>query len=146
MNDQIKNMLLFKETRNALTLSLLATAALLVTGLEMANGRSALWIPMLVLMTIVFQSAVCAAPRGRHAHRVSKRYQGTISPGYKWLLLAVALAGCVLYLLGWYWGFRDGLKIMMALSGFFCFQGVAIALIYPLGRRLQSNTECADCT
>lgn len=141
MNNRLENTLRFTETRNALSLSLLATAGLLVTVLKIVTARSSFWIVALVLMAIVFTAAVWAAPRGRRARGLSKRYRGMISLVYKRPLLAIGLSGCALYSLGWFWASGDGLKIGMALSGFFCLQAVAIALLYPLGRRLQPSSD-----
>ena len=139
MNNRLENTLRFTETRNALSLSLLATAGLLVTVLQIVAARSSLRIVALVLMAIVFTAAVWAAPRGRRAHGLSKRYRGMISLVYKRPLLAIGLSGFALYSLGWFWASGDGLKIGMALLGFFCLQSVAIALSLPLGRRLQPS-------
>lgn len=128
------------ENRNSLALGLLATGALLATMLEIVSVSS-LKIPLMVLVAIVLTSAVWSAPRGRRAHRFSKRYRGLMSPAYRWPLITMGLAGCALYSLGWFWASGDGLKIGMALSGFFCFQSVAMALIRPLGRRLQLSPD-----
>jgi len=141
MNDRLENALRFMETRNALSLNLLATAALLVSLLQIVPARSSLRIVTVVLMATVFTAAAWAAPRGRRAHGLSKRYQGMMSLAWKWPLLAVGVAGCALYPLGWFWASGDGLKIGMVLTGFFCLQAGAIALIYPLGRRLQTSPE-----
>jgi len=141
MNNRLENTLRFTETRNALSLSLLATAVYLATVLQIVAARSSLRIVTLILMATVFIAAVWAAPRGRRAHGLSKRYRGMISLVYKRPLLAIGLSGCALYSLGWFWASGDGLKIGMALLGFFCLQSVAIALSFPLGRRLQPSSD-----
>lgn len=128
------------ENRNSLALGLLATGALLATLLEIAN-ESTLRIPLMGLVAIVLTAAVWSAPRGRRAHRLSKRYRGMMSRVYRWPLIILGLAGCALYSLGWFWASGDGLKIGMALLGFFCLQSVAIALSLPLGRRLQPSSD-----
>lgn len=139
MKDRLENTLRFMETRHALSLSLLATATLLASLLQFVAVWSSLRILTVVLMATVFTAAVWVAPRGRRARGLSKRYRGMMSLAYLWPLLAIGLAGCALYPLGWFWASGDGLKIGMALLGFICLQSVAIALSLPLGRRLQPS-------
>ena len=141
MRNRLGNALRVIETRNALSLSLLTTGTLLVAVLQFVAAWSSLRILTVVLMAAIYTAAVWVAPRGRRARGLSKRYRGMMSLAYLWPLLAIGLAGCALYPLGWFWASGDGLKIGMALSGFFCLQAVAIALLYPLGRRLQTSPD-----
>lgn len=144
MKDWLENPLGFMETRNALSLSLLATGALFVTVLQIVTARSALRILTVVLMTAVFTTAVWAAPRGRRAQGLSRRYGNAVSRRYRWPLMGVGLIGCVLFSIGWFVVSGNDTKISVAICGFVSVQAVAVALVFPLGRARRLGEEIND--
>lgn len=133
IGDQVKVALRNTENRNSLALGLLATGTLLATMLKIAS-ESTLRIPILVLLAIVLTAAVWAAPRGRRAQGLSRRYRGMMSRACRWPLITMGLAGCALYSVGLFGVAGTDSRILVAIFGFVCLQAVAIALLFPLGR------------
>ena len=126
------------ENRNSLALSLLATGALMVSVLEVVNSQFALRTILVVVVAVVFTIAVWAAPRGRRAQGLSKRYRSAISWRYRWPLLGVGLSGCASFATAWFWVVGTDSRVLAGALGFVSLQTVAIALVFPLGRSRRS--------
>lgn len=126
------------ENRNSLALSLLATGALMVSAIEVFDSQFALRTILVVVVAVVFTGAVWAAPRGRRAHGLSKRYKNAMSRRNRWPLMALGLIGCAAFPIGWFGVVGDYLIMLVAAFGFACMQVVSVALIFPLGRERRS--------